>query len=100
MAGEFLARFRSKEGQDGIEFQKDSEQYSPWKMMELEEESKAANENRPTSFAQAVRKQSMEKFSNAAGASNGEPWRVESCTAHTYACRSSKTKVGSPIRRN
>ncbi|KAL9026392.1 MAG: hypothetical protein Q9196_004937 [Gyalolechia fulgens] len=71
VAGEFLARLRSKEGQDAVEFQKDSEQYSPWKILELEEESRAASENRPTSFAQAVRKQSMEKFSKAAGATNG-----------------------------
>lgn len=71
VAGEFLARFRSKEGQNVVEFQKDSEQYSPWRILELEEESRAASENRPTSFAQAVRKQSMEQFSNAAGATNG-----------------------------
>ncbi|KAI4176053.1 MAG: hypothetical protein LQ343_001336 [Gyalolechia ehrenbergii] len=71
VAGEFLARLRLKEGQDAVEFQKDTEQYSPWKILELEEESRAASENRPTSFAQAVRKQSMEMFSNAAGATNG-----------------------------
>lgn len=72
VAGEFLARFRSDENQRCVEFQKDSEQYSPWRLQELEEESKKANENKPTSFAQAARKASMEKFSSSTGTANGE----------------------------
>lgn len=72
VAGEFLARFRSDENQKGVEFQKDSEQYSPWRLLELEEESRSANENKPSSFAQAARKASVEKFSSSMGAANGE----------------------------
>ncbi|KAL8804283.1 MAG: hypothetical protein Q9182_002647 [Xanthomendoza sp. 2 TL-2023] len=71
VAGEFLARLRSDDGQDTVEFQKDSEQYSPWKMMELEEESRSANENRPTTFAQAVQKQNIERLLNSAGTGDG-----------------------------
>ncbi|KAL9599155.1 MAG: hypothetical protein Q9219_004022 [cf. Caloplaca sp. 3 TL-2023] len=71
VAGEFLARLRSQDGQSVAEFQQDNEQYSPWKAMELEEESRKTTDNRPTSFAQAVRKQSMEQFSNTTGAPNG-----------------------------
>ncbi|KAL8696142.1 MAG: hypothetical protein Q9224_002951 [Gallowayella concinna] len=71
VAGEFLARLRADDGQNTVEFQKDSEQYSPWKMMELEEESRSANENRPTTFAQAVQKQNIERLLNSAGAGDG-----------------------------
>ncbi|KAI4170198.1 MAG: hypothetical protein LQ348_007149 [Seirophora lacunosa] len=71
VAGEFLARLRSDENQKGVEFQKDSEQYSPWRLLEIEEESRNANDDKPTSFAQAARKASMEKFSGTAGAVNG-----------------------------
>lgn len=53
-----------------MEFQKDSEQYSPWRLLELEEESKNTNENKPTSFAQAARKASMEKFATNSGVAN------------------------------
>ncbi len=72
LAGEFLSRFRSDETQRHVEFQKESEQYSQWRLLELEEESKKAHENKPTSFAQAARKASMERFSNSTGAANGE----------------------------
>ncbi|KAL8921711.1 MAG: hypothetical protein Q9208_005641 [Pyrenodesmia sp. 3 TL-2023] len=71
VAGEFLSRFRSDETQKQVEFQSESEQYSQWRLLELEEESKKANENKPTSFAQAARKASMEAFSSATGAANG-----------------------------
>ncbi|KAI4289256.1 MAG: hypothetical protein L6R35_001476 [Caloplaca aegaea] len=71
VAGEFLARLRSNETQKGVEFQKEGEQYSPWRLLEMEEESRNANEDKPTSFAQAARKASVEKFSSAAGAVNG-----------------------------
>ncbi|KAL8727360.1 MAG: hypothetical protein Q9166_006129 [cf. Caloplaca sp. 2 TL-2023] len=71
VACEFLKRSQSKNGQGVVEFQKDSEQYSPWKILELEEESKSANENRPTTFAQAVQKQNIERLLNSAEAGNG-----------------------------
>ncbi|KAL8905251.1 MAG: hypothetical protein Q9207_002760 [Kuettlingeria erythrocarpa] len=71
VAGEFLSRFSSDETQRHVEFQKESEQYSQWRLLELEEESKKAHENKPTSFAQAARKASMERFSNSTGAVNG-----------------------------
>ncbi|KAL8773690.1 MAG: hypothetical protein Q9209_001456 [Squamulea sp. 1 TL-2023] len=70
VAGEFLARLRSDDGQTILEFQKDSEQYSPWKIMEQEEESKSAVENRPTTFAQAVQKQNIERLLDSTGAGN------------------------------
>ncbi|KAI4146263.1 MAG: hypothetical protein L6R39_003518 [Caloplaca ligustica] len=70
VAGEFLSRCRCDEGGKGVEFQKDSEQYSPWRLLELEEESKNTNENKPTSFAQAARKASMEKFATNSGVAN------------------------------
>ncbi|KAL8757657.1 MAG: hypothetical protein Q9184_004153 [Pyrenodesmia sp. 2 TL-2023] len=73
VAGEFLSRFRSDETQKQVEFQSESEQYSQWRLLELEEESKKANENKPTSFAQAARKASMETFSSSAGAANAKP---------------------------
>ncbi|KAL8651898.1 MAG: hypothetical protein Q9226_004497 [Calogaya cf. arnoldii] len=70
VAGEFLARLRSNDNST-VEFQKESEQYSPWKIMELEEESRSATENRPTTFAQAVQKQNIERLLNSDGAANG-----------------------------
>ncbi|KAL8733950.1 MAG: hypothetical protein Q9181_003363 [Wetmoreana brouardii] len=71
VAGEFLVRLRSDDGQSGVEFQKDGEQYSPWKILELEEESRSATENKPTTFAQAVQKQNIEKLLSSTGAANG-----------------------------
>ncbi|KAL9629726.1 MAG: hypothetical protein Q9204_005112 [Flavoplaca sp. TL-2023a] len=70
VAGEFLARVRSNE-QSTVEFQKDSEEYSPWKIMEAEEENRSATENRPATFAQAVQKQNIERLLNSDGAGNG-----------------------------
>lgn len=72
VAGEFLARLQSDD-KSTVEFQKDSEQYSPWKIMELEEESRAATENRPATFAQAVQKQNIERLLNSDGVGNGKP---------------------------
>ena len=71
VAGEFLARLKSKGEEQGVEFQKDSEQYSPWKILELEEESKNVTEDRPTTFAQAAAKQKIERLVNDAGAASG-----------------------------
>ncbi|KAL8703833.1 MAG: hypothetical protein Q9201_002982 [Fulgogasparrea decipioides] len=71
VAGEFLARLRSDVGQSGVEFQKDGEQYSPWKILELEEESRSATESKPTTFAQAVQKQNIGRLLGSAGAANG-----------------------------
>ncbi|KAL8781426.1 MAG: hypothetical protein Q9213_006011 [Squamulea squamosa] len=91
VAGEFLARLRSDDEQTILEFQKDSEQYSPWKIMEREEESRSTVENRPTTFAQAVQKQNIEKLLNSTGTGNnpvkprlvaraagsdGSPWKT------------------------
>ncbi|CAO1596242.1 hypothetical protein XANCAGTX0491_000095 [Xanthoria calcicola] len=70
VAGEFLARLQSDD-KSTVEFQKDSEQYSPWKIMELEEENRAATENRPATFAQAVQKQNIERLLNSDGVGNG-----------------------------
>ncbi|KAL8664093.1 MAG: hypothetical protein Q9168_007977 [Polycauliona sp. 1 TL-2023] len=70
VAGEFLARLRSRE-QSTVEFQKDNEEYSPWKLMESEEEIRNTAENRPATFAQAVQKQNIERLLNSNGAGNG-----------------------------
>ncbi|KAL8998262.1 MAG: hypothetical protein Q9169_002666 [Polycauliona sp. 2 TL-2023] len=70
VTGEFLARLRSQE-QSTVEFQKDSEEYSPWKIMETEEVNRTAAENRPATFAQAVQKQNIERLLNSDGAANG-----------------------------
>ncbi|KAI4265463.1 MAG: hypothetical protein L6R38_009404 [Xanthoria sp. 2 TBL-2021] len=70
VAGEFLAKLQSND-KSTVEFQKDSEQYSPWKLMELEEENRSATENRPATFAQAVQKQNIERLLNSDGAGNG-----------------------------
>ncbi|KAI4271321.1 MAG: hypothetical protein LQ337_006098 [Flavoplaca oasis] len=70
VAGEFLVRVRSNE-QSSVEFQRDNEEYSPWKIMEAEEENRSATENRPATFAQAVQKQNIERLLSSDGAGNG-----------------------------
>lgn len=100
VAGEFLSRFRSDETQRQVEFQKESEQYSQWRLLELEEESKKAHENKPTSFAQAARKASIETFSSSTGAVNGEEESTPVITSLTpFHVRSRKTKAGGPVGR-
>ncbi|KAL8866650.1 MAG: hypothetical protein Q9174_006172, partial [Haloplaca sp. 1 TL-2023] len=71
VAGEFLVRLKSMNEEQGVEFQKDSEHYSPWKILELEEESKNVAEDKPTTFAQAAAKQKIERLVNDAGAASG-----------------------------
>ncbi|KAI4159692.1 MAG: hypothetical protein LQ342_006385 [Letrouitia transgressa] len=67
---EFLGRVRAGEKNDAVDFQytvdiqKETEQYSPWKYLEAEEEVNMNGGKRPTSFAQALQKQSLEKIAN------------------------------------
>lgn len=67
---EFLSRVRAGEKNDAVDFQytveiqKETEQYSPWKYLEAEEEININGDKRPTSFAQALQKQSLEKVIN------------------------------------
>ncbi|KAI4197538.1 MAG: hypothetical protein LQ350_005853 [Teloschistes chrysophthalmus] len=71
VAGELLNRLRSKDGETKLEFQKDSEQYSPWKFLEQEEERSNVTESKPSTFAQAVQKQNIERLLNSSGSANG-----------------------------
>lgn len=72
VAGELLNRLRSKDGETKLEFQKDSEQYSPWKFLEQEEERSNVTESKPSTFAQAVQKQNIERLLNSSGSANGK----------------------------
>ncbi|KAL8688450.1 MAG: hypothetical protein Q9218_005641 [Villophora microphyllina] len=71
VAGELLNRYKSKDGENSIEFQKDSEQYSPWKYLEQEEERRNVTASKPSTFAQAVQKQNIERLLNSSGSANG-----------------------------
>ncbi|KAI4245707.1 MAG: hypothetical protein LQ352_006515 [Teloschistes flavicans] len=71
VAGELLNRIRSENGENSVEFQKDSEQYSPWKFLEQEEERSNTTVTKPSTFAQAVQKQNIERLLNSSGSANG-----------------------------
>ena len=48
--------YREKENHDSLDFQRPSEQYTPWKDCEIEEEEVEPSSGGPTSWAEALRR--------------------------------------------
>lgn len=55
-ASEQRAFFEEKENHGAVSFQQTSEQYTPWKDLETEEEKPQVVEDRPTTWAEALRR--------------------------------------------
>lgn len=55
-ASEQRVFFEEKENHVAVVFQQSSEQYTPWKDLEIEEEKPLVTEDRPTTWAEALRR--------------------------------------------
>ena len=67
------AFFQEKENHEAVWFQQSSEQYTPWKDLDLEEEKPEAVEGPPTSWAEALRrKQNLANGSSEQSVSKGK----------------------------
>lgn len=53
---EFLERCRLEDSKTGVEFQKEAEQYTPWKSLQEEEEEQKAPDAKPVDYAAALLK--------------------------------------------
>ena len=66
------AFFQEKENHEAVRFQQSSEQYTPWKDLDLEEDKPEAVEGPPTSWAEALRrKQNLANGSSEQSVSKG-----------------------------
>lgn len=73
VALEFVKRTEVEESKTMVEFQKPSEEYSPWKGVEVQQEKKEVKEERPSTFAQALAKSNTANgLSSVAGAPKGQ----------------------------
>lgn len=59
VALEFFKRMEAEESTTSITFQKITEEYSPWKGVELQQEKVETKEGRPSTFAQALAKSNI-----------------------------------------
>ena len=59
VALEFFKRMEAEESTTSITFQKISEEYSPWKGVEIQQERVQTKEGRPSTFAQALAKSNV-----------------------------------------
>lgn len=54
VAREFLGRCKAEDSQLGVEFQKEAEEYTPWKNLKEQEEKQKAPEAKPVGYAAAL----------------------------------------------
>lgn len=99
VAVEFLGRLKSGETRGLFVFQQQSEEYSPWKVVDIPTEKRESKEDRPTTFAQAV----MVKQNTANGSAGGLDAAKGACSQKAVpqntilipiCCRPSEAETG------
>ena len=68
VAREFLERCRVEDNKLGVEFQQETEQYTPWKNLQEQEEEQMAPDAKPAGYAAALLKKLNNKEAPAQAA--------------------------------